>query len=84
MNRARSINFGDPAEHQAHEKKCQKRMLGLDFYRQPFHLILPDQSDRYRSFIGSIMSLITSVLLLLYAGYKLNIMVRYRDYKIQQ
>lgn len=77
MNRARTINFGDPAEYQAHERKCQKRMLGLDFYRQPFRFIMPDQSDRYRSFIGSIMTLITFALLLLYSGYKLNIMVRF-------
>ena len=39
-------------------------MLGLDMYRRPFHLFLPDNQSLYRSFIGTVLSLITIISLI--------------------
>ena len=47
-------------------------------------MILPDASDRYKTFLGALMSLFTIFLLIFYSAYKLNTMFSFADYKIQQ
>ena len=45
--------------------------------------MLPNGKNTYKSFLGSVLSLLTLLLLLFYAGYKLDKMVSFSDYKIQ-
>ena len=61
---------------------CQERFLLLDIYRQPFRLLLPDESGMYRTFMGSMLSLLTIVTVIIYGGYKTNDLVNKRDYKV--
>ena len=49
---------------------CSSRTLNLDIYRQPFRLLLPDKNGMYRTLLGSILSVITLVLMITYASFK--------------
>mmetsp|Transcript_3956 Transcript_3956/g.4738 ORF Transcript_3956/g.4738 Transcript_3956/m.4738 type:complete len:225 (-) Transcript_3956:1540-2214(-) len=64
-------------------EKCQQKILWLDLYKQPFRLLLPDGSDQYKSFLGSLLSILTVMTLLSYATYKFSSLVSYSDYKVQ-
>ena len=52
-------------------EKCQKGTLKLDLYKQPFRLLLPDEKDEYRTFAGSLLTVMTVIIVLVYGGYKL-------------
>ena len=52
--------------------RYQSRMLSLDLYRRPFNFLLPDHESEYRTFLGSTLSIIQFVLLLLYGSYNLQ------------
>ena len=57
--------------------KCQKSTLSFDIYRQPFRLLLPDDMGMYRTFLGTILSLMTLVLPIVYAGFKMSALVNF-------
>ena len=63
--------------------KLQQRMLSLDLYRLPFRLLLPDNQDQYRTFLGSILSIFTVVIILTYTGYKMAQLASTEEFKIQ-
>ena len=52
-------------------------------YRQPFRLLLPDGHDTYRTFLGSLMSVITLVTMLAYGSYKVSMLTQMEDYGVQ-
>ena len=64
-------------------EKCQKGTLRFDLYKQPFRLLLPDEKDMYRTLAGALLTIFSVVLVLVYAGYKVGILVSLSDYKIQ-
>ena len=58
-------------------------MLGLDIYRQPFRLLLPDGNGMYRSLMGSIMSVITLALIITYGCFEASEVFGDRNYRVQ-
>ena len=44
---------------------------------------MPDGEGQYKSFLGSIFSIITLLTMLSYASYKFTALISYSDYKIQ-
>ena len=62
---------------------CQQHFLSLDLFRQPFNFLLPDEKANYRTFLGSLLSLLTIFLLIGFAAYKLTAISVNSDYKIQ-
>lgn len=58
-------------------------MLNFDLYREPFNLVLPDGKTQYRTLLGSILSIITIVVVMSYGSIKMASMVNYSDYKVQ-
>ena len=58
-------------------------MLNLDLYRQPFRFIMPDDEFNYRTLCGANLSIITIFLLCFFAGYKLDGLMNFSDYKVQ-
>ena len=62
---------------------CQQKTLKIDLYRQPFRLRLPDNSDYYKTMLGSILSIITIVSLLTYTAVQLQVMYAREDYVVQ-
>ena len=62
---------------------CQRKFMKMDIFAQPFRLILPDGEDEYRSFLGSLLSLLTAILLVGYGAYKIEELATNSDYKIQ-
>ena len=56
--------------------------LSLDIYSQSFNLILPDGKSNYRTFSGVLMTLLTCVIVLVFATRKLDILVNLQDYKV--
>jgi len=62
---------------------CQRRFLNLDLFRQPFRFLLPDQQDRYRTFLGALLSLITLMGLVAFSVVRLTALTTNSDYKIQ-
>ena len=63
--------------------QCQKKTLSLDIYRRPFQLLLPDGQAQYRTFLGTMLSLLTFFVVVTYAGYKLRDLFEYGQYKVQ-
>ena len=78
----KSIDFAG-AENLSSRNACQKGMLRADLYKQPFRFLLPDRQDRYRTFIGSLLSIFTFTVLTLFALYRIITMLSMEDYKIQ-
>mmetsp|Transcript_25997 Transcript_25997/g.32418 ORF Transcript_25997/g.32418 Transcript_25997/m.32418 type:complete len:102 (+) Transcript_25997:83-388(+) len=58
-------------------------MLRLDLYKQPFRLLLPDGKNEYRTFVGSVLSLLTVCIVLAYGSFKVLELVSLSNYKIQ-
>ena len=44
---------------------------------------MPDEEHTYRTFCGSILSIFTVIIIMLYASYKMAIMFSFADYKVQ-
>ena len=63
--------------------QCQRRTLSIDMYRRPFHLFLPDDQSRYRSFLGVILSIVTILLLSSYAAWKIINLIKLIDYTVR-
>lgn len=70
--RVRRIHWSD---------KFWKGFLNLDIYRQPFTLLLPDGKNQYRTVAGSLLSIISVLLIFSYASYKYTKMVSLQNYK---
>ena len=45
---------------------------------------MPDEKDEYRTFAGALLTVITVIIVLVYAGFKLQTLLDYKDYKVQQ
>ena len=56
----------------------------FDLYEKPFNFLMPDHRDRYRTILGSFLSIITLVLLLGYGGYKFSNLLEYEDFKLMK
>ena len=57
--------------------------MRIDLFAQPFRFLLPDREDKYRSCLGAVLSLITLVLLIGYALYKIQELTVNQEYSIQ-
>ncbi len=44
---------------------------------------MPDGHDTYRTFLGSILSVITLVIMLAYGSYKVSMLAQLEDYDVQ-
>lgn len=64
-------------------QKCMQVMLYADLYKQPFKFLLPDEKDTYRTFMGSIMTIVTVIFVMVFAYFKLERLLDYQDYKVQ-
>ena len=45
---------------------------------------MPDHRDRYRTLLGSFLSIITLILVLAYGGYKFTDLMEYNDYRLMK
>jgi hypothetical protein len=45
-------------------------MLKVDFFGQPFHFLLPDKHQYYRSFLGAMLSILMVTLVLAFTVYR--------------
>ena len=57
-------------------------MLRFDLYKQPFRLLLPDGKNEYRTCTGALMSISTLLVVLLYASYKITILISNESYLV--
>ena len=57
-------------------------MLNFDIYREPFHLMMPDGKSKYRTLLGSILSIFTLISIFLFSVYKLIDFISFEDYQI--
>ena len=60
----------------------KRSCLSVDIYSQPFNLLLPDGKSHYRTFSGVLMTLLTFVIVLIFATTKLEILVKLQDYTV--
>ena len=60
----------------------EQKVLALDLYEKPFNFLMPDHRERYRSLLGSLLSVLTFALVLSYAGYKIVDLIEFNDYKL--
>ena len=63
--------------------KAYSSLLYIDFYSQPVRLMLPKQADRYRTVLGSCLSILTFVFVVIYFGYQMVGMVDYDGYSTE-
>ena len=75
---------GRQAQNLSRKESCQKFVIKFDLYKQPFRLLLPDEKDEYRTFCGSLLTIFTLSVTLVYAVLKLQILFNYKDYKVQE
>ena len=64
-------------------QSCQRGTLRFDLYKQPFRMLLPDQKDEYRTFIGAVLTISSIITVLVFATFKIDTLVNYIDYKVQ-
>lgn len=64
--------------------RCQRQALKVDFYKQPFKLLLPDGNDTYKTFIGSFLSVLTIITMVTYASYKFANLLDSSDFRVQE
>ena len=60
----------------------QRKMLSFDLYKQPFRLLLPDSYNEFRTFAGSLLSICTIMILLIYGGFLVANMLSRDDFKV--
>ena len=58
--------------------------MRFDMYRQPFQFLMPDHDSAYRSVVGTILSILTLILVISYSTYKLIDLTQLNNYKIQE
>ena len=46
------------------------QLLRFDMYRQPFLFLMPDHEPSYRSCVGTVLSILTLILVTSYSTYK--------------
>ena len=51
--------------------RYQSKVLMIDLFRRPFNFLLPDHQSEYRTFLGSMLSVITAIFILVYGGFKI-------------
>lgn len=74
----------DPYGRLSRCERIQEKTLELDMYRTPFLFLLPDHNEQYRTFLGSVLSLITFALMGFYSVYKMMTLFALADYRIMQ
>ena len=53
-------------------------------YRSPFHFLVPDGREYYRSFLGTVLSLLTLLVLCTYLSYRVMVLVIKDEYTIME
>ena len=56
----------------------------IDLFRRPFNFLLPDHQSQYRTFLGSMLSIITILLILVYGGYKIVLYFKREEFTVNQ
>ena len=56
----------------------------LDRYRTPFRLLMPGNTDQYRTVLGTIFTILTLLLVMSYGSYKFQVLLDYQDYKLKE
>lgn len=74
----------DPYGKLSRYERMQEKTLQLDMYRKPFLFLLPDHNEQYRTFLGSILSLITFLIMGFYSVYKIMTLFAITDYRIMK
>ena len=68
------------------ETACNKfktKSLSLDLYRRPFYFLMPDHRETYNTWMGSVLSLLTIVIVFTYAAYQMIILVSLDQYNVE-
>ena len=58
-------------------------LLPFDLYKQPFRLLLPDGRDEYRTFAGGALSILTIIVVLIFAAYEIKGLANRTEYSIK-
>ncbi len=56
--------------------------LKIDFYRQSFKFLLPDNNESYRTSLGATLSLLTILTMLAYGSYKFILLSNKENYQL--
>ena len=64
--------------------KYQSKVLMIDLFRRPFNFLLPDHQSEYRTFLGSMLSVITAIFLLVYGGFKIVEYSNHSEFTVNQ
>ena len=62
----------------------EQKALAIDLFDQPFYFMMPDHRDRYRTMLGSALTILTFILILMYASYKFIELLEYKDFKLMK
>ena len=57
-------------------------MLSFDLYKQAYRLLLPDRYNEFRTFAGSVLSICTILILLIYGGFIAVEMMARSNFKV--
>ena len=62
----------------------EQKILATDLYNKSFTFLMPDGRDRYRTYLGALLSVLTFIIVIAYAGYKFTDLLGYNDYSVMK
>lgn len=83
--RTNNINITKAHRLQEGEFSCgnlEQKALAVDLFDQPFYFMMPDHRDRYRTILGSLLSILTFTLIIGYGTYKITDLIDYKEFKL--
>ena len=64
--------------------KVGEKALIIDQFAKPFEFMLPNGSKKYRSLLGSVLTLVTVIIVALYSIYKWQVLIDRDEYTLSQ
>ena len=61
---------------------CAKNIMSLDLYGRPFVFMLPNKQQRYKSVVGSLLTVINLFIVFVYAIYKVQLLSDKEDSRV--
>ena len=60
----------------------KRAILNLDIHKRPFTMLIPGGEEHYKTFLGSIVSVITILIMLFYGTFNFLKLVNREDYNV--
>ena len=60
------------------------KIKAVDIFKRPFYFLMPDEKEYYSTYLGTMFSILSILILLSYSGYKLRDLFIYNNYRLYE